>query len=141
MIHVICGAPCSGKSHYVKHHAKQGEIVIDADKIAEAIGSGVKHQANGVCWDAALKLRKVLIDYAKRSDAESWIIHTKPSKSQIEEYKRLGAEIVVLDPGIEVCKQRAEERPKGTVEEIEKYYRTETTREQFAEWFGQVNET
>lgn len=141
MVHVICGAPCSGKSHYVKSHAKPGELIIDADKIAEAIGSGVDHQADGICWDAALKARETLIDYAKQTNTESWIIHTKPSARQLAEYKRIGAEIVVLDPGIDVCKQRAESRPEGTAAAIDKYYRTETTREKFAEWFGQVNET
>lgn len=140
MIHVICGAPCAGKSSYVKEHAKAGEIIVDADRIAEAIGSGVSHQAEGACWDAALKLRESLIEYAKTTKANSWIIHTKPSKSQLNEYKRIGAEVVVLDPGIDVCKQRAESRPSGTIEEIEKWYRNESTAEQFADWFERVSE-
>ena len=141
MIHVICGAPCAGKTTYVKEHAKKGEIIVDADRIAEAIGSGTEHNASGECWDAALKLRESLIEYAKSSSGESWIIHTKPNKRQIEEYKRIGADIVVLDPGIDVCKKRAETRPEGTVREIEKWYGCEekTTSQQFAEWFEIVN--
>lgn len=140
MIHIICGAPCSGKSSYVKQHAKPGELVIDTDVIAEAIGSGVKHQARGFCLEAALEMRRAAIEYAKSVDAESWIIHTKPSKSQMSEYKRIGADIVVLDPGIDVCKQRAEDRPSGTIEQIDKWYQndSETTSEQFAKWFSEV---
>ena len=140
MIHIVCGAPCSGKSTYVMKRAKPGEIVVDTDRIAEAIGSGKTHQADGTYLDAALKMRKTLIDYAKESKADAWIIHTKPSRTQMEEYKRIGADVVVLDPGIEVCKQRAETRPAGTIEAIEKWYKPETTSQQFADWFAEVTE-
>lgn len=142
MMHVICGAPCSGKTTYVKQHAKPGELVIDADKIAEAIGSGVSHQATGVCLSAALEARRALIEYARASTTEAWVIHTKPSASQLAEYRKDGADVVLLDPGIEVCKRRAAGRPAGTVEQIERWYRgaVKTNAQQFAELFGQSSE-
>lgn len=138
MMHVICGAPCSGKTTYIKKHAKPGQLIVDADRIAEAIGSGVSHCSKGVCLDAALRVRDTLIEYAKQSQADSWIIHTKPSKSQMKDYQRHGADIVVLDPGIEVCKRRAAQRPEGTIEQIEKWYTEQTTAQQFAECFNQL---
>ena len=141
MIHVVCGAPCSGKTTYVNQHAKAGELVIDADKIAEAIGSGTEHQATGACLSAALAARKTLIDYAMSTGASAWIIHTKPSDSQLAEYRKNGADVVVLDPGIDICKQRAATRPAGTVEQIEKWYGgKKSNAQQFAELFGQGSE-
>ena len=122
MLHVICGAPCAGKSTYVQKHARRGDLIVDADKIAETIGAGTDHQASGLCWNAALAARETLISYAKKSSGDSWIIHTAPSKAQMREYRRHNADIVVLDPGIDVCKQRAALRPRGTVEAIENWY-------------------
>lgn len=48
MVHVISGAPCAGKTTYVKEHQKSGDVVIDADAIASAFGSEQKHLAKVV---------------------------------------------------------------------------------------------
>ena len=46
MINVIVGPPAAGKSEYVKGRAKDGEVVIDYDLIAKAMGSRVAHDAD-----------------------------------------------------------------------------------------------
>ena len=44
MIHVVTGHVCSGKSTYVRNHAKPGDIVIDMDRIALALSvEGTPH--------------------------------------------------------------------------------------------------
>jgi predicted kinase len=122
MIHVICGPPCAGKSTYIQERAKPGELVIDFDKIAEAIGSGVRHQAKGYVWKAAQVARSTLIDYALRSKGEAWIIDSLPGIESLARYESCKAYITVLDPGIAVCKERAANRPEGTKESIDRWY-------------------
>lgn len=122
MIHVICGAPCAGKTSYIQQRAKPGDLVIDTDKIAEALGAGVDHMAEGICYKAALEAREAAIRIAKKSEGDSWIIHSLPSEQQIADYQRHNAEIIVLDPGIDECKRRAKNRPAGTMEAIDRWY-------------------
>ena len=48
MIHVITGAPCSGKSTYIKEHKGKGDLVVDYDEIAFCLGSDESHPVNEV---------------------------------------------------------------------------------------------
>ena len=45
MIHVICGAPCAGKSTYVRANASPNETVIDLDSMALSMGADKSHMA------------------------------------------------------------------------------------------------
>ena len=38
MIHVVTGAPCSGKTTYAHAHRRPGELLVDLDAITAAIG-------------------------------------------------------------------------------------------------------
>lgn len=125
MIHVITGPPCAGKSTYVKENAKDGDLRIDYDLIALALGSMKSHAAEGAIKQAAFDAREGAIQTAlKYSDAESWIIHTTPSEEHIKMYTDAGAEFIDLDPGYESCMERARQdgRPQQTFDGIEKYY-------------------
>lgn len=125
MIHVVTGPPCAGKSTYVRTKAKAGDLRIDYDQLARALGAENSHAAEGLIKQAAFDAREGAIAAAlKQSDAESWIIHTSPSKEHIEKYEAAGAEFINLDPGYEECMARAEkdDRPQQTIDAIEKWY-------------------
>ena len=125
MIHVICGAPCSGKSTYVKENAKDGDLRIDYDVIAQALGATKSHEADGLIKQAAFDAREGAIKTALADpDSESWIIHTSPSEEHLKMYEEVGADIVELDVGYEECIARAErdDRPQQTFDGIEKWY-------------------
>ena len=118
MIHVVTGAPCSGKTTYVHEHAKAGDIIIDFDAIATALGAE-PYEAEGNIFTAAVKARLAAIDAALTCDGDSWIIDTiHDSKYQENE------DLIVLDPGREVCIERAQEagRPQRTFDGISKWY-------------------
>lgn len=128
MIHVILGAPCSGKSTYIKEHAQSGDLRIDYDLIAETLGSNTRHDAKGIVREAAFEAREGAIRAAlKKPEAESWIIHTIPSAEAMAEYEKAGAEIIRLDVSKEECieRARADKRPEATFEAIEKYFNNE----------------
>ena len=125
MIHVITGPPCAGKSTYVKENAKDGDLRVDYDLLAQALGATNSHAAEGLIKQAAFDAREGAISAAmKQKDAESWIIHTSPSEDHLKLYEEAGAEFVALDPGYDVCMERAKTdgRPQQTIDGIEKWY-------------------
>lgn len=125
MIHIITGAPCSGKSTFVREHKADGDLVIDFDEIAFCLGSEKKYESEGIVREASFKARESAIDVALMNpDAESWIIHTFPNEEQLKRYEEAGAEVIKLDTDKDECLARAERdgRPQVTFDGIEKYF-------------------
>lgn len=125
MIHIVSGPPCAGKSTYVRENAKGGDLRIDYDLIASALGAEDSYSAKGIIRQAALNAREKAIESAlENAHLESWIIDTAPSAEHMEKYEEAEAEFIELDPGYDVCMERAEKdgRPQETIDEIEKWY-------------------
>lgn len=123
-VHVVSGAPCSGKTTFVNQNKSDGDIVIDMDAIAQALGYPQPHGAKGNYLRVALSARQGAINEVLRKRCGAWIIHTQPKPDDITRYETCGAVFHVCDPGIEACLQRAEAdgRPEGTAEAIRKWY-------------------
>jgi HK97 family phage prohead protease len=125
MIHVILGAPCSGKSTYVREHMKDGDIRVDFDMIADCFGNNNKHEAEGYIKDCAFAVRETAISYLlDHKDAEGWIIHTKPTGDQMKAYQDAEADIVTMDTPMDVCLERAaaDGRPQRSIDAIYEYF-------------------
>lgn len=117
MLHVICGSPCAGKSTYVEQNATKNDLIIDADKIAAAFG-GSKHGASGAPFKVALNAREMAIDYAIKNKTDAWLVDTLPTDNRINQYAAADAEIILIDTPIDVCMDRAKERPEFTREAV-----------------------
>lgn len=129
MLRVVIGAPCSGKSTYVQEHRQAGDVVIDYDLIAKALGFEGDHLATGNIRLCALAAREAAIKKAIDLGADAWVIHTAPTDAQAEEYELAGAEWIVMETDMETCLARCEQdgRPDGTAEIIRDYYRKDAT--------------
>lgn len=126
MIHVITGAPCSGKSTYVQEHAEPGDVVVDFDALACALGASpheaVTESTNPV--KAAFQARDAVIDWVLDTDSEAYIIHTSPTDAQLARYMDAGAEFVEVEATLEECLARCESdsRPEGTADIIREWF-------------------
>lgn len=130
MLHIVTGAPCSGKTTYVNEHAKENSVIIDTDALNVAFGSKVSHMQDGDILDFSLNARKSAIEKAMTSNADVWLIDSYLNDDSISKYKGVNAEIITLDTPIDVCLERAKDRPQGTSDIIRKWFAKNTQLEE-----------
>lgn len=140
---IVTGPPCAGKSTHVDEQRQPGDIVIDFDRIAVALG----HDGNQVDFAEhgphrliarvarAAALKAILANPLR--DRTVWVVDTSPERWQLAAYRRAGATFVELDPGAAECHRRATDarRPAATHDEVDAWYaahRTAAAGEYFA---------
>lgn len=115
MLTVIQGAPCSGKSTYLREHAQPGDIVIDFDVLAVALGSGDPHDHPRHIRMVAIDMRRTAIASALQQHAQGhtvWIVDINPGE-RMPAYRRAGAVFVTMEAPLEELHARATaERPE-----------------------------
>lgn len=116
MVYLIVGSPCSGKSHYIKEHMTDGDIVCDVDLIYGAISNHDPHNADLYVHEVALLLRQQLLDIIRDrkggwKDAYVTSIADTPEKLKADMERINADECIFIDTPIEVCMERAKERP------------------------------
>ena len=133
------GAPCSGKSTYVREQAKGEDIIVDMDRIALslAVEGTAEFEYSERIRNIARQARPAIIKGALLAAQGErrlgvWIIHTDPSPQDRQMYRAMNAQFVELDPGKDVCLARAKERPQPNRQVSEKviaeYYQKRTNR-------------
>jgi hypothetical protein len=75
----------------VREHRKSGDVVIDYDVIAQALGSDNPHRAPENIRRAAFAARRGAIESVLTSGAEAWVIHTTPTERDMNKYMSAGA--------------------------------------------------
>lgn len=122
MLYVVTGPPAAGKSSWIAAHAKARDIVIDLDRIALALaGPGADHHAHHpVLLKVVYRARQAAINEAlQHLDAvDVYLIHTMPSAKARARYTRLGARLVVVDPGRSVVLQRVRDMRQPGMEAV-----------------------
>jgi predicted kinase len=122
VLYVITGPPGAGKSSWIRAHAKPRDIVIDLDLMALAMaGPGADHHHH----DPALlrvvhRARQAAIHEAEHvlDTTDVYLIHTMPQAKARARYKRLGAKIVVVDPGETIVRQRVRDMRQPAMEGV-----------------------
>ena len=129
MITVVTGPPCGGKSTYIKENAKDGDLVIDMDKIALALihGEPKSHSYGDDVRSIARAARKAAVKQAliigQGNSLGIWIIHTDPSVADRTNYRIVSARFVECSPGLQVCLERLKKRPRINQVKVERFIR------------------
>lgn len=119
---LVMGPPAAGKTTYVKQHAGPGDVVIDYDAIAQALGPG------GGRHELVMQLRGKLLTQLRRGELQAgraWVLSCDPAADRRFPYH----DVVVLDPGKEeVLRRCAAERPAHLLRVVEDWYRKRATK-------------
>lgn len=107
---LVVGPPCGGKTTYVREHRKSGDLVVDFDALALAIGGDEMNHAPEHLERLAGDLRERLIEKVLGGvDFDAWVIATRPAPEQVDAFVEAGATILLADPGKDVALARAKE--------------------------------
>lgn len=127
MIFVVTGPPCSGKSTFVNSRAESSDVVVDFDRMAEALNSDcadrrvAKPKAVPMiareCWYAAVStLMRTLV-----RSGNVYIVDSNPSDKMMSWYRENRCQIIDLDSDRDACLDRAKrfrtEREVAAVED------------------------
>lgn len=128
---VVTGPPCSGKTSWIAARRRPGDVVVDADALAVALGASGSHVCSRAQQAAARLARAAVIGHvlreggwAARWDAGVYVIHTTLARADTARYSEAGARVVLLDPGRAECRRRAsaDGRPRFTYAAIDSWY-------------------
>lgn len=119
---LVTGPPASGKTTYVQTHAQPGDLVVDLDAIAQALGSPDTHDHPEQLKPFIFEARDAVIERIGRdaSVARAWLIAVNPTDRDLA----LATDVVTLDVDAETCKARAQEagRPARWLDLIDQWH-------------------
>lgn len=112
-VYIVYGSPCSGKTTFVNERAGKDDLIIDIDRIFEAINNSRSNRL----YDNVMTVYRLLVDMVKTRNGRwlnAWIIRGFPMKSERERLaSSLDAELIYIDTDKETCLERASRRQEG----------------------------
>lgn len=136
---LVTGLPCSGKTTHVSQHKRPGDLVVDYDAIAVALGSPDAHDHPpsmrpfiGSARSAVLRHLDPRSRTRHALSGTAWVI------SCIEEpdLVAIADQVVRLDVDGDECKRRAVDagRPASWLDLIDRLTRSAQAAQHFASW-------
>ncbi len=126
-LYLVIGPPCGGKTTWVREHAKPGDIVIDYDRLANALTAegefvhGLKRPVATVAYQARESAIREALRHSR--EHEVFIIHTLPKPQAMARYKAAGAQVITCDPGRELAEERCRRlRPESSMDGVRRWY-------------------
>ena len=113
-IYLVYGPPCAGKSTYVQFSATKDDLIVDIDKVYEAISVNEPHVKSKRLTSNAFQVRDLLLDMVKTRNGKwvnAWIIGGYPLKMDRERLANdIGAELIFIESSKSLCLARADLR-------------------------------
>lgn len=111
-IYVVWGSPCAGKSAYVQANAGRNDLVVDIDRLYDALGVDDNRSA---VKSNVLSVYRSLIDMVKTRNGRwrtAWIVRTLPYQIDRERIiKEIGGgELIHIDTPMVECLEGAKNR-------------------------------
>ncbi len=109
-VYIVWGAPCSGKSTLVRQAMRWGDIILDVDKLWEAITFQPKYLKPDNCRFNIFNVRDNLLGQIKMRYGQfydAYVIGGYPEKYERERVAQsLGAELIYCESTEEECLER-----------------------------------
>ena len=125
-VYIVTGAPCSGKSSFVREAANKEDLILDLDNIWQMISVNERYEKPGRLKQNVFLVRDSIMDQIKvRAGGwrNAYIIGgypLAPERNRLAEM--MGAEIIHIDTPLEECLLRAKERPGEWAKYINEYF-------------------
>ncbi|MGW5259676.1 AAA family ATPase [Microbispora sp. NPDC004025] len=124
---VVSGPPASGKTTWVREHARPGDIVVDYDRLVLALtvdGSDTldhpRHLRSVASRARSAAIREAL-QHTQHCDV--YVIHSLPPADALARYAEHNAQLITIDPGRDVVLTRIRrERPPTMLAVAERWY-------------------
>ena len=126
-VYLVYGAPCSGKTTWVNDVARPDDLIIDVDRIWDAVSTGGKYKKPAKLKANVFGLRDCLIEQVKIRKGQwssAYIIGGYPLATDRQRMTDLlQAEPIYIEATKEECLKRAqEERPEGWAQYINEWF-------------------
>lgn len=133
---LVIGPPCAGKTSYVSEHAQPGDLIVDTDALAQALGSPAAHGHDDALITFVIEARDAILARLRRGGQvrHAWIVTTR------HDMALPGAHVVTLDTSATECHRRARAagRPAQWHDLIDTWWITHRAREAVtqSDWYG-----
>lgn len=112
-VHLVCGAPGSGKTTFVRAHAAPGDLVIDFDDIRQSLGFQRYSPDRREIMAALVERSRIIKSLADRCEGEAWLIAAAPTNDERAQWREALGDVTVhaIDTPSDECKRRIRSDP------------------------------
>lgn len=126
-VYYVWGAPCSGKSTFVRQHAVAGDIICDIDRIWQCVSGQPSYIKPSEIKDNVFQLRDALLDIIVTRAGKwgtAWVVEGGALQAaRTRRIEALGAEEIYIDTSQDECLKRlANDEERKPVQEQWKQY-------------------
>ena len=111
-VYIVYGSPCAGKSTWVNNVANNDDLILDLDKIWEAVCNNNRYNKSNRLKANVFGIRDTILDQIKTRTGmwrNAFVIGGYPFKMDRERMAdKLGAELVYIECDKNTCLERAE---------------------------------
>ena len=125
-VYLVYGAPCAGKSSFVRENMEQGDLIVDVDNIWQCVSGCDRFVKPARLNSNVFVLRDTLLEQVRYRTGKwltAWVVGGYPLTAERERLcKSLGAREIFIDTTRDECLQRLHEANDGRdVEEWTRY--------------------